>query len=285
MYWDSTHSNTLDVSKVGNYVNYEHMSPTVPEGYNCDPLQPTTVLFMGSCDLDGPINDTRQSWARLLHSHLDSTTGNIPYIALGKMTAGFMSFPRRLNAFCEKYGAPQKLYMVVPRPVAIEIPLYNGSIVSVSNRIGFPNYLLKHGEISNEDHALLSNASQFCQSQLHNEYYQLYQFEETTAFLKLLCKHYNIELKWTLNLSASAIAYYQKYFSTFINSCPYMAETFAGIALAKDFSFDGSMGNLSQHQIFKLFQNPSNDIGQALEILELNLSTAEKLTTSVQRSL
>lgn len=285
MYWNNSNSNTLTVSDIGNYINFPHMISTIPEGYNCDTLQNTSVLFVGSCDLDGPINDTMQSWARLLHSDMKLKYGNLPYIALAKMTAGFISVPRRLLTFCEKYGAPEQLFMVVPRPVAIEIPILSGELVSVSNRASFPNYLLKHERINSDDHALLISASNFCQSQMKNDNYQIYQFEQTASFINLICKHYNIKLKWTLNLSASAIAYYNKFFIPFMENCPYMMESFAGAALAKDFSFDGSMGNESQYEIYKVFAGNSRNTSDVLAILHRNLTTAQEKTSVIQQSM
>ena len=282
MYWDNPNSNTLKVSDIGNYVNFPHMTSTVPEGYNCDPLQPTPILFLGSCDLDGPIDDTNKSWARMLHCSLSEKYGPIPYIALAKMTAGFMSMPRRLLTFCEKFGAPKQVFAVIPRPVSIEVPLLNGEIVSVSNREGFAHYLKKHKRVNELDYDLLIAASSFATSQFKNEFYQLYQFEQSATFLKLICQCYEIEFNWTLNLSSSAIPYYEKFFTTFMENCSFMNSTFRGLGLAKDFSFDGSMGNQSQYEIFKVFSSKQRRTEDTLSILDLNLKTAKAKTDVTQ---
>jgi hypothetical protein len=292
MYWNNTNTNTLDISQVGAYKHFPHMSPTNLDGYNCDPLGPTPILFLGSCDLDGPIKDTNQSWARLLHADLslDAKKGQpLPYIAMGKMTAGFMAFPRRLNTFCEKFGPPNKLFAVIPRPAAVEIPLSTGELVSVSNRHSFADFLKKHGRISDIDYNSLANASKFFQTQLHNETYQLYQFEQSASFLALICKHYKIDFRWTMNLSASAIAYYQIYFTLFMANCPFMLENFIGTAIASDFSFDGSMGDKSQHQIADLFIQTKNsrgfDMEETISLLNINLNLANSITPKVHRAL
>lgn len=287
MYWDNTNSNTLKISDIGHYTNFPHMTSTIPEGYNCDPLQHTPILFMGSCDLDGPTTNTDECWARLLHTHIVNNNAPIPYIALAKMTAGFVSFPRRLLTFCEKYGPPEKLYAVVPRPVAIEIPMLNGELVSISNRESFAQYLLKHNRISNEEHDTLLAASKFCQSQLNNNNYQLYQFEQTASFIQLICKQYNISFQWTLNLSASAIAYYDKFFITFMENNQFMSNTFAGPALAIDFSFDGSMGDTSHHEVFKVFSCNTTRYRDTdtISALRQNLITANARTSAIQRSM
>ena len=147
MYWNSLNSNTLTVSNVGGYISYPHMASTIPEGYNCDPLQPATALFLGSCDLDGPIKDTNKSWARQVYADLRLRGMTPPYIALAKMTAGFMSFPRRLLTFCEHHGPPKLVYAVIPRPVAIEVPISTGEIVSLSDKEMFINWLKRHEKI------------------------------------------------------------------------------------------------------------------------------------------
>lgn len=273
MFWDNTNSNTLPVHDAGWYNNHPHMTPTIPEGYNCDNLQPSPVLFVGSCDLDGPISDTSKCWAKLLHREL--TKGqNVPYIALGKMTAGFMSFPRRILTYCEKYGPPKKIYAVVPRPVAIEIPLTNQQIVSVSNRKVFPNWLFKHKKISQEELDLLLNVSDFCESQLNNDNYQIYKFEETVAFIKTICKLYDVKFNWTINLSDSAIVYYEKFLNKFLSQSEFMRETFSGVPEAKDFGFDGSMGDLSQYEVFKILSSPNRTNIQTM--LHYNLGVSEK---------
>lgn len=276
MYWNKTDSNTISVHDSGLYNNYPHMTPTTSEGYNCDKLQSSSILFIGSCDLDGPINDTNQSWARLLHAHLGE---GCPYIALGKMTAGFMSFPRRILTYCERFGPPKKIYAVVPRPVAIEIPLSNGEIASVSNIRTFPNWLLKHKKVTELEHELLLLTSSFCRGHLANKYYQLYKFQEISSFIKVLCKLYNIEFYWTVNLSVSAIVYYHKFLKLFLENSDFMNKTFLGVAEAKDFGFDSSMGNFSQHEVFKIFTKP--DPNNFLITLEKNLLTSENYSRKI----
>lgn len=288
MYWNTTNSNTIKVSDIGHYANFPNLTSTTNEGYNCDRLQATPVLFMGSCDMDGPINDSAQVWSRLLYSSMIKQESLFPYIALGKMTAGFMAFPRRLFTFCEKYGPPAKLFAVIPRPAAVEIPLLTGELVSVSNRKSFADYLYKHQRIGEADYKTLVTASDFYQTQINNLNYQLYQFEQSAAFLKLLCTHYKIEFKWTMNLSSSAIAYYNQYFVPFMENVPFMYESFIGTTLAKDFAFDGSMGDESQHQVHKLFVSkmtmPSFDFNDTLVLLEQNMATAIAHTSKTQRA-
>jgi hypothetical protein len=265
------------------------MIPTTDEGYNCDTLQHTKILFVGSCDLDGPIDDTNKSWARLLHSELIQNTDPTPYIALAKMTAGFMSMPRRILTYCEKFGPPEQIYAVVPRPVSIEIPISNGKIVSVSNREGLVHWLQTHNKLTESDYTLLMAASVFAQSQMQNFNYQVYQFEQSAAFIKVICKLYDIQFNWTINLSSSAIPYYSKYLLTCLNSSQFMKDTFKGVALAADFSFDGSMGNKSQLQIYNLFKSTTDscvydEIGINY-VLQQNLATTVRLTTRSQQAL
>jgi hypothetical protein len=286
MYWDTAECGILDMSKVGRYENYLNMVPTTPEGYTCDELKPSDVVFLGSCDLNGPIEDPSKSWARLLHANLADSLLELPYISLAKSTAGFMSFPRRLITYCEKYGAPKHVYAVVPRPVSVEVPLSEGNVVSVSNRVGFPNYLFKRSALNDLDYSTLREASKFYQSQINNIYYQLYQFEQTASFLSLICRFYNIDFKWTLNLSSSAIAYYNKYLIEFFKHSLFMKQTFVGLASAVDFTFDGSMGEGSQDTVYRLFKDrPSFDFLNLEQNLQNNLNIALLTATEGQLAL
>lgn len=285
MYWDTIDSKVLNVSNIGGYIKHPHMSPTTPEGYHCDPLQHTSVLFMGSCDLDGPIDDTMKCWARLMHSETPEIAPE-PYIALAKMTAGFMSFPKRLLTYCEKFGAPAVVYAVVPRPVAIEIPLSTGEIVSVSNRTMFAHWLHKHGKLNDQDYNSLMAASAFCESQINNFNYQLYQFEQTASFIKVICEKYGIQFRWTVNLSSAAIPYYHRYLIPFLQNMPFMRDTFVGVPTARDFSFDGSMGNDSQYSIQEVFnQHPAYDESSTRFLLDQNMKLAMKQTSAMQRAI
>lgn len=289
MYWNTTKSNTLNISDIGHYVNFEHMRPTNSDGYHCDELQKSPIIFLGSCDLDGPISDTNLCWARQLYEHFSVNYENLPYIALGKITAGLMSMPRRLLTYCEKFGPPERVFAVIPRAVSTEIPLTNGEIVSVSNREGLVHYLAKHNKISvdDQDFNYLMASSKFSQSLFNNFNYQVYQFEQQSSFLKLICERYNIEFRWTMNLSSSAIPYFDRYFDIFMDSCTFMKNTFVGVGLAKDFAFDGSMGELSQEEVFNVLKRNiiCTDYNSLKEIMNQNLNTAVNNTPKHQRAM
>lgn len=286
MYWSNVDSKIMNISDLYRYSEFPHMTPTIPEGYNSDPFQPTPVMFMGSCDLDGPIKNTNNSWARLLHAHLVREEGKpIPYIALGKVSSGFRAFPRRLLTYCEKYGPPKVLYMGMPRQVNIEIPLSTGQIVGVSNRESYPHWLFNRGKIIKEDLELLLGAVNFCKSQINNDLYQLYLFEETAAFMKIICTYYDIELKWTLNLSAAAIMYYDKFLMQFLEASPFMKRGFVGVATAKDFAFEGSMGDLGHVELCNRFINPDTDYDRTIQTLKANVEFAEAASSIAHRAL
>jgi hypothetical protein len=265
MYWNNTHGNTVDLSALGHYADFDHMTATTPEGYRCDSLQPSPMIFLGSCDMNGPIEDSNRVWSKLLHDKL-SLDNPIPYIALGKVHISFISVVRRLYTFCKKYGPPKQVFIVVPRPAALEIPLYDNTLINLSERNPLPKFLHKFGKIGVDELKMTDQVVNFVKSQSNSTSYHLYQFEHASAFLETICERYGIELRWTPNLSVSAVSYYAEYFPTFMEENDFMRSTCAGIALLEDFAFDGSMGMKSQHRVCELFMKNSGEVNMDLAL-------------------
>jgi hypothetical protein len=176
-------------------------------------------------------------------------------MALSKISSGLEATLRRLYIYCELVGPPKVLYMVMPRPVSIEIPVKRSMtdpLVGVTDIERYLTFLGKLPTITTEEVFLFKKISEVLIGLSENESYQLYQFEKGTAFLQTLCRLHNIELRWTPNLSATAIEYYAKYFSLFLRENDFMRQTCLGVGKALDFSGDGSVGDETQGVIANL---------------------------------
>jgi hypothetical protein len=206
---------------------------------------------MGSCDLNGPIISTEQVWAKKLHASLNDPS--MPYIALGRMHTGYMALVRRLHTFCQQYGPPQKLFVVLPRAVAMEMPISDGRLLNISDRYRFPAYLHQHKKITDKDHTMLKGAVEFIRGQSDNERFHRYNFEMCTSFLKLICEKYNIELRWAPNVGVTAVLYYEKFLPLFLEDNPFLLSTCVGVAEVQDLNFDSSIGPNTQQNMCDLF--------------------------------
>lgn len=251
MHWNDLHDRAIDIADTAWYKQFDHMNATTPEGFRCDPLAHAPIVFMGSCDLNGPIEDSSKVWCRQLYEAL-TPTHSFPYIAIGKMYSGFHAVVRRLYTYCEKYGPPSRLMMVIPRPVAAELPM-NGKLLSVSERERWIKFLVRNNKIDAEEAEAMNIARKFYQSQQDNLEYQLYQFQSNAAFLQMIVERHNIDFYWTPNLSATAVDYYAKWFEPLISATPFLAKTCVGVAHLSNFSEDGSMGSNTQANVTGLF--------------------------------
>jgi len=250
MFWNTTNDNTVDMSIGHYYANIQNMKATTPEGYRCDPLARSPIIFLGSCDMSGPISDPEAVWSKVIYNKMIRVLNPFPYIALSRIHSGVDALIRRLNSYCIKYGPPKKIFLVLPRPVCMEIPI-RGTLVNVTERSNYVDYLMKINRITPEEHTMCMKAVDFARSQQDSVEYQTYQFEKSAAFLKMICDCHKIEMKWTPNLSATAVDYYNRWMEVFLRQVPYMEDTCAGVGEVKDFatSDDGSTGLLTQASI------------------------------------
>lgn len=250
MFWNTTNDNTVDMSIGRYYANVDNMKASTPEGYRCDPLDKSPVVFLGSCDMSGPIIDPEKVWAKVIYNKLSQIYEPFPYIALSRIHSGADALLRRLNAYCVKYGPPKRIFVVLPRPVCMEIPV-RGTLVNVTERSNYVDYLLKINKLTPAEHAMCMKAVEFSRSQQDSVEYQTYQFERIATVLQLLCKNYGIQMRWTPNLSATAVDYYNRWMDVFLRQVPYMAKTCAGVGVLRDFATpeDGSTGLLTQESI------------------------------------
>ena len=253
MFWDNVSDNTVDMS-VGEYYQKfaANMKATTPEGYTCDPLAPSPIVFLGSCDMSGPIPDPTGVWSRVMYREFSKTLDPFPYIGLSRVHSAMGAAVRRLYAYCEKFGPPKKVFLVMPRPVCIEIPI-RGTLVNISERNQYPEYLARIGLITQSELESCLKFVEFSRTQKDNPEYHLYRFEEIGAFLKLICERYQIEFSWTPNLAVAAVDYFSRWLPLFLENDSFMAKTCVGVAEVVDFAADASTGQKTQSTIADLF--------------------------------
>ena len=112
-YWEENKDNHIRFSDTDLYrVRGSLDGKLSKEGYLCEKLQKSDVLYLGSCDIMSSMSDKDKRWSVLLHKELSPDQ---PFIALGTIGSGFPTMVRRLHSFVKNYGAPKTLYMTIPR--------------------------------------------------------------------------------------------------------------------------------------------------------------------------
>lgn len=270
MFWDSAKDNTIDVTVGRYYSAFKNMRATTPEGYRCDRLASSPVLFLGSCDINGPVADTELVWSRIIYRELTQQEP-FPYIALSRMNTGADALVRRLNGYCEQYGPPKKAYIVLPRTLSIEVPI-RGCLVSVSESTTMNDYLLRIGRLNPDEHKMCIAAAEFFRTQQYNQEFHVYRFEEVFAMLRAICERHNIEMRWTPNLAIGSSDYFKQWMEAFLTAVPWAAQTCAGVGELKDFAQpeDGSAGVGSQASMASVLMGPQSDLNAILAQLEAN---------------
>lgn len=281
MYWNTVKDNTIDISKTPFYSKYENLQSTTKEGYRCDPMGPSPVLFLGSCDLNGPIEDAEQTWSKRIHTSL---LKNTPYIALSRISTGLDAMQRRLFAYCQQYGPPNTVYAVLPRPLSIEIPIrgtLTDPLANVSDREKYVDYLSTNGLITPSEYGTCLSMIELARKLQNNVPYNVYKFEQASAFLQMMCERYSMEFVWVPNVSATAIDYYGRYLETLLRHVPFLSRTCLGVPKAVDFSKDGSAGQQTQKEIADTLMRKSPMSKQEreanLEANKLFLQSDEKM--------
>jgi hypothetical protein len=272
MFWNSIIDNTVDLSSGEYYSYFDNMKATNSCGYKCDELVYSPIIFLGSCDMSGPITNANAVWSKVLHSTFKSYNTSLPYIALSRVHSGYDALTRRLFTYCKAYGAPKKVFIVLPRPVCEEIPI-NGTLVNVTERERYLSYLVRIDKLTPKEYGACLKTMEMARLHKDSLEFQLYKFEQASAMLESICERYKIEISWTPNLSATAVEYYEKWLQVFLKECPYMAQTFAGVAKVHDFAVDGSTGEITQSSIANMFLNPTKTTENLNENLEFLKST------------
>jgi hypothetical protein len=240
------------------------------EGYLCEKLQKSNVLYLGSCDVMSSMTDKDKRWSVLLHKELHADQ---PFIALGTIGSGFPSMVRRLHSFVKNHGAPKIVYMTIPRFDGYEYVNKSGKCYNVSSRVGSARFSLKTGLVDHIEH----NTWQIQLSanrQLNNPNNTQYILEERFSFIELLCRAYNTELKWTFNPSDASIVVLKENLQAFEHISEFMKQSFVGLPVIQDQLPDRSIGFGTHWEIYKKFttNKESWDYEKFCEVAEKNYS-------------
>jgi hypothetical protein len=207
-YWQEKTDKHIRLADTDVYKTYPVIARGLNKhGYVDAPLQPTEVLYMGTCDIMSSITDPDRRWCAQFHTAL---SGNAPLVSIGSSAAGFPTQIRRLLSFVKNYGPPATLMMTVARPDGLEYVNSRGECYNVNSRIGTPQFLNRRGMLLEQDYRdWCTQTSQFQGFQTAQQF--RYTLEERFSFLETICLAYNIRLQWTFNLSDAAIVMLHRY--------------------------------------------------------------------------
>lgn len=220
-------------------------------GYFDAPLGPTSVLYMGTCDIMSQLPNLKDRWIEKVQLALNP---EVPLMSVGSIAAGLASMIRRLHAFIQNNGAPSILRLTVARFDGYEFVNSSGKCYNVNSRIGSPQFLKRRNLLTDEQFNLWEE--QVCSFKKLDSENVRYVLEERFAFLELMCKAYNISLQWSFNLSDACIVVLHNNIDLFKSITPFMQQAFVGCPELKDNLSDRSMGIETHSELSKLFISP-----------------------------
>jgi len=249
-YWNEINDSHIQFWNTDIYGSYwEIRNQFNEQGYRGDKLQPSEVVFLGTCDIMTNIVDGEQRWSKTVHNSLHADQ---PFIALGTVASGLPTMIRRLYSYIQNFGAPKLVYMTIPRFDGYEFVNKSGKCYNASTRVGSTNFCKRARLIDNEEHAtwLLQLEANKMLNNTHNMQYLI---EERFAFIETICKAHSIKLKWTFNPSDAAIFVLYKNISVVEHISDFMKDAFVGNPEVKDHMFDRSIGPETHKEIYNKF--------------------------------
>lgn len=249
-YWNEINDSHIQFWNTDKYPSYYNVSGEfTDEGYRGDKLQHSKVLFLGTCDIMTNFSDGLQRWSAKLHKHYYSDQ---PYIALGTVASGLPTMVRRLYSYIQNFGAPEKLFMTIPRFDGYEFVNKSGKCYNASSREGSARFCEKANLVDpHEASAWLTQIE--ANRQLRNIENNRYMLEERFAFIETLCRLHKIELLWTFNPSDASIVTLYENIDIFKDISPFMKRSFVGLAQVNDHQYDRSIGYQTHHGIYQKF--------------------------------
>jgi hypothetical protein len=267
-YWNEKDDSHIRFWNTDVYGSYWRIRDQInEEGYRGDKLQPSEVVFLGTCDIMTNLLDGSQRWSELVHNELHKDQ---PFIVLGTVASGLPSMVRRLYSYIQNFGAPKIVYMTIPRFDGYEFVNKSGKCYNASSRVGSTNFCRKVDLIDDEEHIVWLMQLEV-NKRLNNIHNMQYIIEERFAFIETLCKAHNIKLKWTFNPSDAAISVLYKNKQVFENISNFMKDAFVGMPSVKDHVFDRSIGIETHKEIYnKFIYNEKWDYEKLCNIAESN---------------
>lgn len=248
-YWNEINDSHLPFWKIEAYDSYRRVNDQINEnGYRGSPLQPSKVVYLGTCDIMNLLHGELR-WSIRHHQDFHSTE---PFIALGTVASGVPTMVRRLYAYIQNFGAPEYIYMTIPRFDGYEYVNKSGKCYNVSSRVGSAKFCHRAGMV--DDDELDTWMTQLdANRKLNNPNNIRYMLEERFAFIETMCKAHNIKLKWTFNLSDASILVLHENLPIFKDLSKFMQDSFVGLAPVIDHLYDRSIGRGTHHEIYRRF--------------------------------
>jgi len=267
-YWNEINDSHIHFWDTDLYPSYYRLrDQNNQNGYRGDELQPSEVLYLGTCDIQTNLSNGKDRWSSLHHEQFYPAQ---PYIALGTVASGLPTMVRRLYSYIQNFNAPKYVYMTIPRFDGYEFVNKSGNCYNASSRVGSAKFCLR-AEFVDKDEFNTWVMQLEANRQLNNVHNMQYMIEERFAFIETICKAHNITLKWTFNPSDASIVVLNKNIAVFENISNFMKDSYVGIPIIKDHMFDRSIGVETHKEIFNKFSNPENwDYNRLREQAELN---------------
>ena len=252
-YWNEKSDSHIRLWDADLYQSYKPIKHTFTEdGYRGDILQPSMVVYLGTCDVMTNLPNPEVRWNALIHidKYLDQ-----PFISLGTVGSGVPSMVRRLYSYIQNFGAPKYLYMTIPRFDGYEFVNKSGKCYNVSTRMNTAKFLKTSNFIDDEEFEIWKSQL-IVNKQLMNKNNTIYILEERFAFIETICKAYDIDLKWSFNLSDGSVIVLYRNIDIFQNISDFMKKSFVGLAKIEDQVYDRSMGEHSHRSVYNVFNKP-----------------------------
>ena len=250
-YWNEIADSHLQYWNSRESLSYFRLRSEISEeGYRSDKLQPSKVVYVGTCDVMSCLNK-EYTWVNMVHNRLHSDQ---PLIALGTLSSGLSSMIRRLYAYIQNFGAPEVVYLTIPRFDSYEFVNKTGKCYSVSSRIGTADFCRSVNMIDDADHIIWLKQLDDTR-ELANKNNNRYIVEERFAFLETLCKAYDIRLKWTFNPSDAGIKILYENLEVFRDISDMMQRSFVGMPVVRDHLPNRTIGPETHNEIYLKFIN------------------------------
>jgi hypothetical protein len=177
------------------------------------------ILFIGSCDVAGIKH------GKYWHEIYAEKRQLVNYVKIGQAIQSFSGLMRTVYTYLSNVEEkPKSIYMVVP-------------MTSAEHVIGNKCYSVNYQKLPVEHlHRLqiIPESSWSVFQKLHEAYNlsdcleeRIYNFGREFSFLEMMCKAYNIELKWTFNLTITSKFHFGDV-NNFIDSHNFAKNTYIG---------------------------------------------------------
>lgn len=214
-------------------------------------IKESTKVFAGSCDISGVKH------ARYWHEIYCESAGldHDSFVYIGNSVYTLSSILRKLYSYLNIIETPPTELLLVA-PVSTHEHIVNGTCYSINDKLAPMDFLYRSRLIPQEDIDEISKLQQAFEINNSREQ-QIYNFCREFSFLEMICKNYNIKLRWTPNLTWNALQFYRN-IDELLDSHSFAKKTFIGYdpKFEIDKTYDSPTAS-SHEKIAALFLNSS----------------------------